>query len=353
MQENSSYLKNIKKRIGSVIRKCRLQKVALQSWWHHLLHPSRVSSSIRIITSSNHMFSTLLMQSPKMTGVWGSVKFKCHGKADLYVVVNESPYPMKSLISMKPIVLWIVEPPSYIVRLNYLSITNLEFYDKIIGPINMRDVPPQFHSKIIVSPPFVPWHLFLSAYQKTNAVKNFGYDHLMGLDRENKQKNIVCINSNISDIPGHLKRFNFISMLSGANLNFDLYGGNKHVHLPQYKGYFEDKYSLFRQYKFVLVFENEVADTYWSEKLTDALLSLCIPIYFGTHAVKEVFPDGSIIFADMGDVEIVRKINDWVSSSYYEDNLPALRQAKRIVMENENFLAKATALMSQVNSEIV
>ncbi|AGC77395.1 glycosyl transferase family 10 (putative fucosyltransferase) [Nonlabens dokdonensis] len=51
----------------------------------------------------------------------------------------------------------------------------------------------------------------------------------------------------------------------------------------------KDKNSFCQQHKFVFAFENEKEKGYCTEKITDALLSNSIPIYFGDPTVTEVF----------------------------------------------------------------
>jgi alpha(1,3/1,4) fucosyltransferase len=46
------------------------------------------------------------------------------------------------------------------------------------------------------------------------------------------------------------------------------------------------KYELYRESKFAVTFENEAALGYTSEKLPDALLSGCVPIYWGDPSVE-------------------------------------------------------------------
>ena len=46
------------------------------------------------------------------------------------------------------------------------------------------------------------------------------------------------------------------------------------------------KYELFRESKFAVTFENEASVGYTSEKLPDALLSNCVPIYWGDPTVR-------------------------------------------------------------------
>lgn len=64
------------------------------------------------------------------------------------------------------------------------------------------------------------------------------------------------------------------------------------------------KYELYRESKFAVTFENEAALGYTSEKLPDALLSGCIPIYWGDPTVHLDFdPRCFVHVADPTDFE--------------------------------------------------
>jgi hypothetical protein len=57
------------------------------------------------------------------------------------------------------------------------------------------------------------------------------------------------------------------------------------------------KYALYRESKFAVTFENEAAAGYTSEKLPDALLEHCVPIYWGDPTVRLDFDPGCFVHA--------------------------------------------------------
>lgn len=63
--------------------------------------------------------------------------------------------------------------------------------------------------------------------------------------------------------------------------------------------YWSNEYIEFiSQYKFILCFENHKGNTYITEKIANAYLSNSIPIYWGTHHVKNVFNMNSMLFLE-------------------------------------------------------
>ena len=59
-----------------------------------------------------------------------------------------------------------------------------------------------------------------------------------------------------------------------------------------------DNFKYFGRYRFALVMENNKAKGYISEKIVNAFLAGCIPIYYGTEEVFNIFNRKSFIFYD-------------------------------------------------------
>jgi hypothetical protein len=53
---------------------------------------------------------------------------------------------------------------------------------------------------------------------------------------------------------------------------------------------------LYKDYRFCLVMENEAVVGYITEKIINAFLAGCIPIYYGTTQVFDVFSESSFIY---------------------------------------------------------
>jgi len=62
-----------------------------------------------------------------------------------------------------------------------------------------------------------------------------------------------------------------------------------------------DKSEALNDYMFSIVIENDVYDTYFTEKLTDCFATGTIPIYYGTKSIDEYFNTDGVIFID-GDI---------------------------------------------------
>lgn len=81
------------------------------------------------------------------------------------------------------------------------------------------------------------------------------------------------------------KRIEFFDLLSSKYKQVDS-GGRFRNNI----GYaVDDKLAFVKQYKFIIAFENSSFPGYTTEKLYDALLAGCIPIYWGDPKVSEYF----------------------------------------------------------------
>lgn len=94
-------------------------------------------------------------------------------------------------------------------------------------------------------------------------------------------------------------------------------------------------------YKYHLCVENHLEPHHWTEKLADAFLAMTLPFYAGDPRATECFPEESIIPIPIDDppkaYEIMRKAID---EGEYEKRLPAIREARRLLLEKYNMYAQ-------------
>jgi hypothetical protein len=61
--------------------------------------------------------------------------------------------------------------------------------------------------------------------------------------------------------------------------------------------YWSNEYhGILRQHKFVICFENTKMETYSTEKIVNPYLGYSIPIYWGSHNIKNIFNENSMLF---------------------------------------------------------
>jgi hypothetical protein len=128
-----------------------------------------------------------------------------------------------------------------------------------------------------------------------------------------KSKSKLCsmIVSHKTFTENQRKRLNFAN---SNKENLDLYG-------IEFNRIEKKEYGL-DDYHYSVCFENDIYDTYFTEKILDCFATKTIPIYSGTKKISEHFNDKSIIFVD--DNFDIKQLN----TDFYYDNLESI---------NENF----------------
>lgn len=105
---------------------------------------------------------------------------------------------------------------------------------------------------------------------------------------------MICFNKN----SGHQnelyserrKTIEFFENLKTKELDLYGFGWSKHVY-KNYKGSIDDKFSVLKQYKFSVCYENiKNIKGYISEKIFHCLLTGCVPIYWGASNVEDYIP---------------------------------------------------------------
>ena len=100
----------------------------------------------------------------------------------------------------------------------------------------------------------------------------------------------------------------------------------------------EHKYEALDRYKYHIAVENHVGAGHWSEKISDAILCECLPFYAGDPTLADVLPKESFIPIPIDDPKRASEIiNSAIASNEYEKRLPAIREARRLLMEKYNF----------------
>lgn len=125
----------------------------------------------------------------------------------------------------------------------------------------------------------------------------------------------------------HSLRLEFTRRLKGELPELDVFGYGM--------GKLDDKADALDAYKYHLAIENHSCDHHWTEKLADAYLGFCLPLYFGCTNLDAYFPRESYIWIDIRDPLRARaEIERILRSDEYERRLPAILEARRRVLHD-------------------
>lgn len=155
-----------------------------------------------------------------------------------------------------------------------------------------------------------------------------------------KTRSRSWITSGIDRTANHRKRLDFLKLLRENEIDFDLYGRG----LPVWAngcGSVDNKWSAMAPYYYNLAIEN-YADNEWyaSEKLWDALLSWCLPIYYGGAAADKLLPPGSFLrlpSLDEKGMTYIKEVTATLDAWHEAKN--AIAEARQIILHQLNLLA--------------
>lgn len=111
---------------------------------------------------------------------------------------------------------------------------------------------------------------------------------------ELKRDKLICsVVSGFTGLAGYDDRRQFLDIFSKVSPQLDIFGRYSKLikTLPGYRGYAAIKYQTLSQYRYNLAIENSIEDWYISEKIFDALLCGCMPIYYGSEKIFDLIPN--------------------------------------------------------------
>ena len=202
---------------------------------------------------------------------------------DWLIVFDDIAQPIVTRVPLSRRILFVTEPPgqkSYLLRA-------VSQFGTLVSPYRIDG----FQGKWIASQPAINWFYGVS-FANGAPVSRFGLKHLRTMQvPEHKASRISVVCSTKRRLPGHRARLKLLERLMHAfPRKIDVFG----------RGFNEiaDKAEGIDPYRYHLVLENNDCPHFWTEKLADAYLGYCLPIFAGCTNVGDYFPAGSLIRLD-------------------------------------------------------
>lgn len=108
------------------------------------------------------------------------------------------------------------------------------------------------------------------------------------------------------------------------------------------------KYEALDDYKYHVAVENTVLDYHWTEKVTDSIMSLCLTFYSGDPKLEQVLPPESFIRIPIDDPpKALAIIQEAIANNEYEKRLPAIREARRLLVERYNLYQQILSVIAE------
>lgn len=137
----------------------------------------------------------------------------------------------------------------------------------------------------------------------------------------------------------HRKRYDFTQLLKSRLPELEIYG---HGVRP-----LADKADALDPFRYHVAIENYIGPHHWTEKLADAFLGACLPVYYGCPNVEDYFPEESFLRLDIDDVDhTAEMIKRAIRDKLWEQRLPAILESRRRVLENYGTIATIARLVN-------
>lgn len=205
---------------------------------------------------------------------------------------------------------------------------------------------PTKHPNVHYAQAVLPWFVGYREDARTGKCSYaLDYDTLKNNPFPQKKKLLSVISSNLAVSRGHLNRLKFVDKLKqhyGDQL--DIYG----------RGFnpFDDKWDVLSQYKYHICIENCSEPYYWTEKISDCFLTGAYPFYYGCKNLSDYFPQKAFTSIDLSDFDgAIAAIDKALEDNLYEQSLPALEEAKTLVLDKYNLFEHIARLCDTLNPE--
>jgi len=190
------------------------------------------------------------------------------------------------------------------------------------------------HPYKIYSQTCLPWLVGITSgkdHHKFSDANYWTYSNFKLNTYQNKNKLISIITSNKTLSRGHKQRLDFIYKLkSELGDQLEIFGsGFKSI---------PDKMDAMQDFKYSLVIENSQHKNYWTEKIADAFLCNCYPIYFGCSNIYDYFDQNSLSTIDISKPQqAINTIQEAIQNEYYEKNKSKILESKNKILTDYNF----------------
>jgi len=171
---------------------------------------------------------------------------------------------------------------------------------------------------------FLEWHLDIS------------YDHL-ATTSPTKSADLSAIVTGKRLSLGHHFRLDLIHHLESIGQAIDVFGLDNNESFRSYRGELPwlDKREGLTPYRYTIAVENNSENNYVTEKLVDAILSECLPFYWGCPNLEDIIDPDSFIRLPLDDLEAsTRLIQEAITNNEYSRRLPAIRRSKERILNS-------------------
>jgi hypothetical protein len=195
--------------------------------------------------------------------------------------------------------------------------------------ISLTFAPAPEHPRAVRTQPGLNWWLGWDPASGA-AAGAMSFRDFEGLFDEAKDRTLSIISSDKTMTPGHELRLGFAMRLKQRlGDRVDFYGRGFSA-MP-------DKLLALGRYRYHIAIENACLGDYFTEKLGDAVIAGCYPIYHGCPNLADYLPEESFLRIDIRDFEeAIAAIETALADDLARTRREALREARRRIMYEHN-----------------
>jgi hypothetical protein len=277
-------------------------------------------------------YGVWLRQFPKKSGIWGACRFIFDPDATAYdwlVVYDDLPCLDNERISSREELLRCARENTILVTTEPITVKRYsrQFLAQFGHVLTSQEQEYIQHPNAIFTQTGLHW------FYGKGRNHYITYDELSAARPPAKDRQIstVC-SSKRQKHTLHNLRYEFTVGIKKALPEIDHYGhGVRQI---------DDKAEALDRYRYHIAIENHICLHHWTEKLADSFLGFCLPFYCGCPNAADYFPPESFIEIDLLDLQkSIDSIKLALAGDEYEKRLPAILEARRLVLNEYNLFA--------------
>lgn len=292
--------------------------------WADIYFDPRQTTSRAHFATEHGPIATWFRQTPGHDGIFGRTAFAAEASGDRdewLVVCDEPPAGLRSRIPFERRILFLSEPPS----IKVYPGPYLNQFGLVVGPMAL----PEYEGCHIRQHGSLPWHYGRS--------RPFSWRELAADKEKSRAVSVFCSGKTLN--MQQALRIQFVRELQA-------HFGALVEHFGHGFRPIEEKADGLSAFRYTVVLENNLNDGFWTEKLGDAYLADCFPIYAGGRVPARDFDPRARLDIDLFRVdESLRAIEDLLETADYDDLHGRIREQRRRVMLEHNLFAVADRLI--------
>lgn len=293
-------------------------------WANIYFDPEKVTRRAHFATEHGPI-DVWFRQTPGQDGIFRHTAFGAEPSGDdseWLVICDEPPTGMRSRIPVERRILFLGEPPS----IKVYPPSYLNQFGVVVGPIAL----PGFRGCHIRQHGSLPWH-----YGRT---RPFTWRELAADKEKSRTISVICSNKTLN--MQQALRIRFVEELKA-------HFGSQVAHFGNGFERVEEKADGLAPYRYTVALENNLDDGFWTEKLGDAYLAGCFPIYAGGKIPSQDFEPQARLDINLFKVDdSLRAIEKLVEFADFDSLRGSIREQRRRVMLQHNLFAVADRLIT-------